>query len=1341
MNTTFTPKFKPVNFNPFSGLEIYQVFPLTESQIEIWLSCALGGEQGNSAYNESNSLHFKGQVNVTALKKAVSALTERHESLRSAFSGDGKRMMVYKNLPDQFRYQDLSYLSQEELANLFHQHIREDAKHIFNLQEGPLFKTTLLKLSEEEYHFTFTAHHLIIDGWSIGVVMQELGKFYSAYVQKITPELPLPKAFSDYSKEQKYFLKSQQYKKTENFWLDQYKGKIPVLNMPTDYPRPTTKTYKSSRLVQELDQELVASLRNMGIKEGCTFVNTLLTAFEVFLSRLTGQKDIVIGLPASGQAALGHYDLVGHCVNLLPLRSQPDGQVSFPAYLSQRKIQIYDAYENQQLTFGSLLKNLRISRDSSRIPLVPVLFNVDFGKDDGVEFFDLQFEMISNPKAYLNFELFLNVNGSEKSVVLEWTYNTQLFKPETIQGMMDDFISLLHQIVSDPNIKIKEISLGNNKIIEKLKIWNNTKKDYPKNRPFTQILHETAAEYPLKTAIDFYNQTVTYSELEEKSNQLAGYLIAKGSQLEDIIGVYLDRSPEMVIVLLGILKAGAAYLPLDPEYPKDRIEYMLKDSNAKLLFTNQRLQGSIDTSCIEEPIEEIWKVLDSFSPKYPEINTSGQSLAYILYTSGSTGNPKGVQIEHHSLTNFLLSMQTAPGIQSDDRVLGITTISFDIAALELYLPLVSGATLVLADKETARDGRLLFRYLGEKEISYMQATPATWRMLGNAGWNSPFPIKALCGGEALPQDLAEKLLKNCKSVWNVYGPTETTVWSTVKELKLKDKVITIGTPIHNTQIYLLDEEQDLVSEGGIGEIYIGGDGVARGYHNREELTIERFFSDPFTDVKNARMYRTGDLGKFLENGEIICLGRVDHQIKIRGHRIELGEIEQNILQIMGVKEAVVIAREDTPGNKRLVAYLVLNSQYDDISSSKDQISAWKTELQKSLPTYMIPNDWVILEKFPLTSNNKIDRKSLPQPMDSFDHEESKGLLTYSTNHRLVAQIWSQSLGISNVGLDDDFFELGGHSLIAVEVMTQLEKESGLKLPLSILFEYPTIRTLASLLNSKEAIKKWHSLVPIKPSGNKTPLYIVHGVGLNVLPFYSIAKHLDAEQPLYGIQAFGLNGIDQPHTSVETIASQYLEEILIQNASGPYALAGYSFGGIIAFEMAQQLKKQGRDVRSLILFDTYAEGSRHKEGYFLKMGNRLETEIGKRVLDLELMFTNPTVLKRLKRESFYRKMEQIKKHLKIQVIIKEPEIMEIIKRVRKVHEEAGKNYMLTPYDGVIYLFKAKIQTNYVKDFKNFGWKPYAKKINIIEMDGEHTTMFESAHEKNFARKLQVIINNT
>lgn len=1344
MNGSFTSNFISPELNPFSGPEILQVIPLTQSQIEIWLSCVVGGKEANRAYNESNSLRIRGPLDVNALERAVETLVERHESLRSSLSGDGKNMLVYKNLPNQFSYEDISGRSTQEKSEAMEMHWLVEADHVFDLLAGPLFRATLLKTAEYGYHFTFTAHHLIIDGWSIGVVMEELGKLYTAYVQDLSPILPSIDYFSAFAKNQNLLLKSQKYREVEEFWLDLYKDHVPVLDLPTDHPRPLTRTYQSSRLDHKLDKNLVSSLKIVGIRSGYTFVNTLLTAFEVFLFRVTGQEDLVIGLPTSGQSYTGNYNLVGHCVNLLPIRSHPKGKLAFSEYMALRKSALYDAYEHQELTFGSLLKKLKTSRDPSRIPLVPVIFNVDIGMDEGVKFHHLEWEMISNPKKFLNFEWFLNVNGSEKSVVLEWTYNNYLFGQETMQKMMEGFTGLLRQLVLNPNIRIKDISFPHNRLMEKLKEWNRTSIDFLKDVPITQFIHATAVKYSDKIAIQFNDQNITYRELDQVSNQLATYLIRIGVQKEDIIGVSVDRSPEMVMVLLGILKAGAAYLPLDPEYPRDRIEYMLKDSKAKLLLTNRKLEGNIDSSFKKIFIEDILIETKGFSSTCPEVGLMGKSLAYILYTSGSTGHPKGVQIEHHNLVNFLLSMQIDPGIGSEDRLLAITTISFDIAGLELYLPLMTGATMVLADTETGKDGRLLLKWIKEKNITFMQATPATWRMLLNSGWDNPLPIKILCGGEALSQDLAEKLLGKAKSVWNVYGPTETTIWSTIKNLNPDDDIITIGRPIKNTQIYLLDDERDLVDLGGVGEIYIGGEGVARGYLNREDLTKDRFFEDPFAGKKEgARMYRTGDLGKFQENGEVICLGRVDHQVKIRGYRIELGEIEVWMSRLDGVKEAVVMAREDQSENQRIVGYLVLQNKAIDLplSPTKDQISSWKKELQKSLPAYMIPNDWVVLNTFPLTANNKIDRKSLPSPNDFNVIDKSTTQVPTSPSQKLIAAIWEKTLEISDIGLGNDFFELGGHSLVAVEVMIMVEKETGEKLPLDSLFKHPTLGEFCALLEDEQKLKEesWASLVPIKADGNKPPLYLVHAAGSHVSTYYTLAKKLHPDQPVFGLQAKGLNGIDAPLTTLKDMAAHYISEILAHNPHGPYFIGGHSFGGYVAYEMAKQLKQMNKEVKKLILFDIYAYQSEKELTAWEKLKRRVLDEILKRYVEIRLLFTAPQTFIGLKKFSLEKKTRKIMRFLKMDTKGMESERFHTIEKIRRINHQAMDNYLLSPYNGEIHLFKAAVQNFFAPDGINYGWKPYVKKINIIEIKGDHNTMFIEPLVEDMGRKLQSVLD--
>lgn len=907
---------QPVEFDPFAGPEIEKAVPAIEPQAEIWTSCLIGGEDANRSYNESVSLILHGPLNYPSLERSLGDLIKRHEALRSGFSADGKQLCIFSENSPGYHFRDLSDRDLNLQAELIEQFLVQDAKTSFNLLTGPLFRVNLFKLGAETHHLTLSAHHIICDGWSISIIMQDLGKLYSAYLKTGIPQLEEAPSFADYAMRQKEFQKSEEYRSIESYWLGQFKDEVPETDIPIDFPRPGIRTYKSRRDDFELKPELIRAVKLMGAKAGCSFVTSMLAAFEVFLHRISGQNDIILGVPSAGQSADGNYALVGHCVNMLPLRSHHNGENTFLEFLKLRKPAIFDAYENQRYTFGSLLKKLNISRDASRVPLIPIVFNIDIGLNEGVKFEGISHELIINKREYENFEIFLNASGSGDTLVLEWSYNTQLFRPETIKGMMDDFTALVRTIAENPEIKIRDIQMpGSGHSFE----WNDTDAAYPGEKAVHDLITKQVTEFPDKVALSFRDKRLTYQELNDTANRLADFLIGQDIRTGDRIGLALDRSPELIISLLAILKSGAAYVPLDPAYPKKQIEYMLKDSSAKLLLTSQAYKNKFSSGTKEVILEDVWGKLSGFSKEEPASKINGSDLAYVIYTSGSSGKPKGTQIEHHSLINFLLSMQKTPGILQEDRLLAVTTISFDIAGLEIYLPLISGAELVLADTESVKDGRLLSDLIRSENITMMQATPSTWRMMLEAGWDKPLDLKALCGGEALPADLAHSLMAKCSSVWNMYGPTETTIWSAVKQIINYEAPISIGRPIANTRIYILDQYQKPVRKGGTGEIYIAGDGLARAYLNKPELTEAAFVKDPFT---GKEMYRTGDLGRYMPEGEIQCLGRIDNQVKIRGHRIEPGAIEDSLRMQEGVKEAVVIAREDRPGDKRLVAYIV-----------------------------------------------------------------------------------------------------------------------------------------------------------------------------------------------------------------------------------------------------------------------------------------------------------------------------------------------------------------------------------------------------------------------------------
>jgi amino acid adenylation domain-containing protein len=1342
-----TNDLTPVEFDPFTGPEIIRVLPAIEPQQEIWISCRLGGEDANRSYNESVSLRLTGPFDRQAMENALRDLVARHEALRSTFSADGFKILVFKELPIDLFYRDLSGTAPDEQEAFIARFSSEQALTAFDLLNGPLFRMALLRLGHEEYFFKLTAHHIICDGWSLGIILQDLGKLYSAHTKCIDPALPEALRFSQYAIDQWRFLETEEYRQTVQYWLDQFKGEVPVLDMPTDFPRPALRTYKSRRDDYPLDPTLVQAIKRLGAGAGCSMVMTLMTAFEIFLHRLTRQPDLVLGLPAAGQSATGYQNLVGHCVNLLPLRSQPNGDLTFPAYLKQRKPKIFDAYDHQQFTFGSLLKRLPINRDPSRIPLVPVVFNIDMGLDNGVAFHNLNYRMAYNPREYESFEIFLNASGSEHALTLEWSYNTQLFKPSSIRRMMDSFENLLRQLTTDTGCLIRDLRImdfyASNEQLDSL---NSTAVNYPRDKALYTLIDEKAALTPAHPALEFQGIIISYKTLAEKTNRLAHLLKAKGVQPGDAVGLALDRSAEMVIALIAIWKAGAAYIPLDPAYPDDRIEFMLQDAGAATLLTAAKYRSRFRSQTSTLILEDCWNEINNY-PAVPPIEGTGSQLAYILYTSGSTGTPKGVEIRHHNLVNFMLSMQREPGITPADRLLAVTTISFDIAGLELYLPLITGATLVLADADSAKDGRSLLDIVRSKGITIMQATPSTWRMMLNAGWKHPLPLKALCGGEALPQDLAAILATKCSSLWNMYGPTETTIWSTVKQVLPDTKTITIGRPIANTQIYILDEAARPVALGAIGEIYIGGDGVARGYHNRPALTTERFVINPFSS-DNSKMYRTGDLGKLLENGDILCLGRIDHQVKIRGHRIELGEIEHSLIKQPNIKEAVVIAREDRPGDQRLVAYIVpTNPGLPDAAHFPfEQQKIWEKGLHSLLPAYMVPKDYVSMQQLPLTANGKIDRKALPRPESrngAASSTSSKEYVPPTTDlEKLISVSWIQALGLTKVSIHDDFFELGGHSMIAIQVMTQLDKALGKRLPLTALVECPTIAQLAQRLEETEHALDWSSLVPMRPEGSKPPLYIVHGAGLTVMIFNSLAKNLDPDQPVYGLQAKGLNGIDEPLDNMEAISAHYVYEILQHNPDGPFCLAGYSFGGFVAFEMARQLQALGKEVKMLAIFDTAADNTSVQfEPLWKRLIRKTFRQFPKMVFILRSLGRHPGETIRYQTSFFRKKMRQPLERFGL--LPEEKNELDTLEHAAKINEKleiAYNNYRLEPLNIEVDLFRAKTRLFFVSDPRYLSWRKYALKgVTVHDVPGDHKTFLMDPHYKTLASVLQACLD--
>lgn len=1314
-------------FNPFAGPEIEHVVYTTNAQAEIWTACYFGGENATKAYNESISLEFIGDLDKNAMEIALQMLVDRHEALRATFSTDGEYMTIYKQIKIELTYKDLSLLDADSCDTVLEQYNDTASHYLFDLVQGPLIKFGLLKVTNTKHLLVITAHHIICDGWSIGIILEELGIIYTAIAESKPLILEDPIPFSKFANDDLLFSNSNDQKDVDAFWKKMYQQPIPVVDIPTDNIRPIDRTYHGDRIDFRFDSVLLEKLKIIGLKVGASLVTTLLTCFEVFLYQMTSQEDLIIGLPSSGQAASGMKHLIGHCVNVLPLRSKINPESNFTDYLKVRKNKLYDAYDHQQLSFGHLLQQLKIARDPARVPLIPVVFNIDLGMTDSVHFSNLDYKLISNIRKFENFEIFLNASGSKNDLVFEWSYNTELFKRETISQMMVSFENLIKDLVTNSEKSIREIVLKNNlSFYEKL---NNTRATYPYNT-LTELLRNQANLHLNRLAIDYNDVETTYGDLQIKTNQLAHYLVDNGLEPGDVIAVTLQRSADMVATLLAILQCGAAFVPLDPNFPTQRLEFMLEDAEAKFLITNKTSSKSLSNTVNKLFLEDALLNLDKYPTSSLDVIVSPSNIAYILYTSGSTGKPKGVPINHQNLVNLLFAVAKEPGITKSDKQLAITTISFDSTFIEMFSPLLNGASLVMVDTETARDGVLLLELIKRKKITIIQATPTTWRMLVESNWNERLNIKACSGGESLSRELAQKILSKCDSLWNMYGPTETSIAASVKEIKKEDTIISIGKPIANYQFYIVNPEGQLLPPGVIGEIAIAGHGVANGYLKRDILTKEKFIYNSFSKSNDDQtLYLTGDLGKLLPSNEILCLGRLDHQVKIRGFRIELEEIEQTLENIGSIKTAIVLSH-----NNALIAY-ILQENYEAVDNTK--IKEWKSYLASQLPEYFIPHSFNIVKELPIAPSGKLDRNALLK-INNFNPISNAVITKPRTeSEKLVASIWQEYLKLDQIDIMSNFFEIGGHSIIAVKIMIRIEKETTKRIPLSALFQNATIEKFAKLLHTDVEIDS-DCLVAIKPKGNKVPLFIVHGAGLNVLNFMDLSNHFDEDQPVYGLQGTAKK-YDDWYDSIEAMAAHYVESIIKINSEGPYAIAGFSFGGVVAFEMTRQLQEKGKKVILTALLDTYADSSYYFKSYSRKQLARFIDKNKRRLSFLKEMLLS---WKAFKIRTNGKKKYLVDKYFGQTNIMPAEEVaaLEQFIEANNMVSQIVDRYQMKPQDFALNLFRSKDDLSFKLDPKYLGWKKASlQNIIVHDISGDHLNIIAPPNDKHLARLLQDILD--
>lgn len=1139
------------------------------------------------ALNLSLSIRFSAPVDRDILFEAIRHLGMRHESLRALFPADDSSMHVAETFSIEIPVVDFTGAAGNGPEQQLEEYTNKLLSEAFDLVNGPLFRGYLVQVTLSQSVFVCTLHRLIADQYTLHTITTELAELYSALIEKRQSSLPVVFPFSTYCHQQQSLRSAQEYQAIESYWLDMFKEPLPVLELPTAKQRPPLRTCPSQRLSYTVSDERTQLVFQAEAALGRRLFELAYSAYVVFIYRVTQKLDFVVGIPSVRQKRADDLELLGCCSGILPLRHTLNRAISFNDLVDDVCQKVSDSQHYSHFAIGDLLQALTIECDPCRESIVATTFNVEL-TDRHLSFADVSADYTINPGVFNRFELATTLQiTSNGNIQIHCDYNTDLFDEGSVQQWLKSYIYLLEGALQAPDTPIADLPLLDKQSEHQLSVWNETAQAYPQDQCLHHLIVQQVPSYADKVAATFEDKQYSYRELNQRANCLANYLVDQGVGPNVLVGLCVERSLEMLVSLLGILKAGGGYLPLDPGYPRDRIEYILENAQAKLLLTESSL-----AECMPQHrgktvvLDQEWPTIASFPETAPEDKVVSDDTAYVIYTSGSTGKPKGVQVTHRNVVNFLCSMQEQPGLSPDDKLLSVTTIAFDIAVLELYLPLITGASVDIASRYMALDASVLAERINTLGITVLQATPATWRLLLQFGWQGNGTLKALIGGEALPPDIVAGLLENTAELWNMYGPTETTVWSTCYRIQEASAPILIGAPIGNTQVYVLDPNGKRVPVGIPGELYIGGDGVTNGYLNRPELTEKSFIFDPFHHSDSAKLYRTGDQVKLLGCGHLQYLARLDHQVKVRGYRIELGEIESVLSSYPSITQAVVVTREDRPGDVRILGYYVA------ADSSEITIVSLREHMQRELPAYMIPHHFISLDAMPQTPNGKVDRKQLPVPCVVGGVDDSAPIAEPCDDlERSILTVWRRVLNNVALGVTDDFFECGGHSLLAIATIKEMTLAIGVELDVGLLFRYPTVKSLvASMADNVE--QQASNIILLKdaetPEGeDKPPLFLLCGVEI-----YQELANLIEDRKVYGVYVFSELAIAKDalegkvsDISYELLCSQYVDAILRTRSQGPYEFGGLSFGGFIAMEVARKMKELQHDVDYVYLLDS------------------------------------------------------------------------------------------------------------------------------------------------------------
>ena len=1305
--------------------------PLSFGQELLWVQSEIG--QGRVAYNVPLVRRITGALDYPSFQSALDAVVERHEALRTviALEKGVPTQRVLPARPVEWVVDDVREERDPEIVALAR--AREAAGREFALDRHQLLRAYAYRIGADQHILILVTHHIAVDGWSMGILLHDLAFAYDAIRGGRRPEwAPFPIQFGDFAAWQRQELQGEALERHLGYWTRQLVGAPPMIDLPTDRPRGQSLLGPGSETVRTLSPVLLTGLKRLATEQGATLYMVLMAAWQTLLQRYSGQTDIVIGSPVAGRPTPETEGLIGDFVNTVLIRGRFDDDPDFISLLAQIRGTALEAFAHDVLPLEQLAEALR--RQQGTAPQFQVLFVMQGAVTPGRSFTGLRLEPAKVHVGTAKFELSLSCTDlAAQGLRTRLEYRTDLFDEPTVNRLLEHFEVLLEHLAKNPAARLSTVPiLAAAERHQLVFAWNDrtaaeretvlrrgNQTDGPTPvRTLPAWIADQAAVRPDQPAVLGPGRTLSYRELDHRANRLARYLGSQGVKTGDAVAVALERTPELVVALLAVQKLRAAYVPLDPGHPAERLRYILDDAGVTAIVTERSVAASVTGSTAPTVLLDVVAAEIDALPATPLGPTgSPEDLAYLIYTSGSTGQPKGVEIPQSALVNFLTAMAASPGFGPDDVMLALTTISFDIAGLELWLPLVTGGRVFIAPKEAAVDGAQLMALVESTGATHVQATPTTWRLFLEAGWRGDGRLTVLCGGEAIPVSLVEAVAPHCRTFWNMYGPTETTIWSAARPLQAGEPVV-IGGPILNTALYVLSPGLEPQPIGVPGELCIGGTGLARGYRGKPELTADRFVANPFGGAGD-RIYRTGDRVRWRADGTLEFLGRMDNQIKLRGFRIELGEIESALGRLAGITAAAVALQRPPGEEPRLVGFVTT------VTEAPVDEGTLRTELQRTLPEHMVPGLIVRLAQLPLTPTGKVDRRGLETMLvgarTAARSADAEATYQQSATQANLALLWERLLGRQGIQPDDDFFDIGGHSLLAIRVLQEIKLAFGVSLPIATLYQATTVRRLAQAIHRWNGETELPTLIPIQPHGDRPPLFCVSKPNVNALGYVFLARHLGADQPVFGLQTQMRDSSVLPYTYQEyrDKAAEYIRAMRARQPHGPYLLAGQCEGAHIAFEMARQIEQAGETVAILASLDAWP--LEHTiNPYLLKV-------VGWTRALKNFLKTGRRTRERIQDKAFAVVAEQASADARTDLpgstpLASAPVDRELHHRLMRQRLFPGKGWKPRTWPGRLLLFRIKHQPYYRINAYDFDWGKRAQGgVDVVTVPGEHSQM--------------------